>query len=85
MERRKVPAADGSGNVEATDLYVGAAVTLNRHEFHLVGADDFTLNFMEQRRVGIPVMSPHSRLSLVPQLRCQRNHRQAAGRRRYLC
>jgi hypothetical protein len=47
LERGPQKNADGAP-VLATQLYVGAVVTLRSFQFRIVGADDFALNFMEE-------------------------------------
>lgn len=46
-------------------FYIGATMDLNRHLFHLIDADEFTLNYMESHESGYPMASISSIMSKV--------------------
>lgn len=63
LERMRVPyssptPAEGPKYINERDLYIGAHVRIFGRVFHLLTADAFTLQYMEQNKQRFPVADP---------------------------
>lgn len=74
LERMKVPyssptPAEGPKYINEQDLYIGAHLRIFGRVFHLLTADAFTMQYMEENKCRFPVADPDMVLQKV---RCRK-------------
>lgn len=51
LQQGKYKIPDGSRMFDATDMFIGARIEINKHKFVLIDADDYAFNYMERHNV----------------------------------